>query len=58
VKENYLQIEKARKLDITEEVYVDIISKKTASLIAASCAAGAASVTVDEATIAKFYKFG
>src|SRR4030095_5757875 len=53
-----LQIEKARKLDITEEVYFDIISKKTASLIAASCAAGAASVTDDEATIAKFYKFG
>jgi octaprenyl-diphosphate synthase len=53
-----LQIEKARKLDITEEIYFDIISKKTASLIAASCAAGAASVTEDEATISKFYKFG
>src|SRR6187399_647503 len=53
-----LQIEKARRLDITEEVYFDIISKKTASLIAASCAAGAASVTEDEATISKFYKFG
>ncbi len=53
-----LQIEKARKLDITEEIYFDIIRKKTASLIAASCAAGAASVTDDEETIAKFYRFG
>ncbi|MEP6795350.1 MAG: polyprenyl synthetase family protein [Saprospiraceae bacterium] len=53
-----LQIEKARRLDITEEVYFDIISKKTASLIAASCAAGAASVTDDQDTIDKFYKFG
>jgi octaprenyl-diphosphate synthase len=53
-----LQIEKARKLDITEEIYFDIIQKKTASLIAASCAAGAASVTDDAATIQKFYQFG
>jgi octaprenyl-diphosphate synthase len=40
-----LQIEKARKLDITEDVYFDIIRQKTASLIAAACKAGAASVT-------------
>src|SRR5688500_13614046 len=53
-----LPIEKARKLDITEEVYFDIIRKKTASLIAASCASGAASVTDDEAMIEKFYRFG
>ncbi len=53
-----LQIEKARRLDITEEIYFDIIRKKTASLIAASCAAGAASVTEDESLIEKFYKFG
>ncbi|HZV69623.1 MAG TPA: polyprenyl synthetase family protein [Saprospiraceae bacterium] len=53
-----LQIEKARRLDITEEVYFDIIGKKTASLIAASCAAGAASVTDDQEMIDKFYKFG
>ena len=39
-----LQIEKARRLDITEEVYFDIIQRKTASLIAACCACGAASV--------------
>ena len=42
-----LQIEKTRHLDITEEVYFDIIRQKTASLIAASCAAGAASVSSD-----------
>lgn len=53
-----LQIEKARKLDITEEVYFDIIRQKTASLIASCCAAGAASVTNDEETIAKLKRFG
>ena len=36
-----LQIEKARKLDIDEGVYFDIIQKKTASLIASCCASGA-----------------
>jgi octaprenyl-diphosphate synthase len=39
-----LQIEKARTLDIKEEVYFDIIKMKTASLMASSCAIGAASV--------------
>ena len=37
-----LQIEKARKLDITEAIYFDIIRQKTASLIASCCAVGAA----------------
>ena len=40
-----LQLDKARKLDITEEEYFDIINGKTASLLAASCRAGAQSVT-------------
>jgi octaprenyl-diphosphate synthase len=53
-----LQMEKARKLDITEEVYFDIIRKKTASLIASCCASGAASVTEDEAMIEKMRLFG
>jgi octaprenyl-diphosphate synthase len=53
-----LQIEKARRLDITEEVYFDIIRKKTASLIAAACASGAASVSNDPVTIEKFYQLG
>ncbi len=53
-----LQIEKSRLLDITEEVYFDVIQKKTASLIASCCAAGAASVTQDQDTINKLKKFG
>jgi octaprenyl-diphosphate synthase len=53
-----LQIEKARRLDITEEIYFDIIRKKTASLIAASCAAGAASISDDKELIERFYRFG
>lgn len=39
-----LQIEKARKMDITEEVYFNVIKKKTASLISTCCEAGALSV--------------
>ena len=42
-----LQIEKARKLDITEDIYYDIIKNKTASLIASSCAVGGLSVDAD-----------
>jgi octaprenyl-diphosphate synthase len=53
-----LQIEKARKLDIDEGVYFDIIRKKTASLIASCCACGAASVTTDENIILKMQSFG
>ncbi|MBC9812533.1 polyprenyl synthetase family protein [Crocinitomicaceae bacterium CZZ-1] len=39
-----LQIEKARSLDITEEVYFEVIRKKTASLISTCCEVGAVSV--------------
>jgi len=53
-----LQIEKARRLDITEEVYYEIIRQKTATLIASCCAVGAASSGADEETIAKLKKFG
>src|SRR5436190_9909890 len=53
-----LQIEKARKLDITEEVYYDIIRAKTASLIASCCATGAASAGKDEAFIRRMHDFG
>ncbi len=42
-----LQAEKARKLDISEEVYFEIIRCKTASLIASACSAGTYSVTKD-----------
>jgi octaprenyl-diphosphate synthase len=53
-----LQMEKARKLNITEEVYYDIIRQKTASLLASCCAAGTASVTDDEEKIKAMYSFG
>jgi octaprenyl-diphosphate synthase len=53
-----LQIEKARKLDIKEDIYFDIIRKKTASLIASCCACGAASAGSDEAMIEKMRQFG
>ena len=53
-----LQIEKARKLDITEEVYFEIIRQKTATLIAACCAMGAAAVHADKADVEKMRKFG
>lgn len=53
-----LQIEKARKLDITEDVYYDIIRQKTATLIASCCASGANSVGADKATIEKMRLFG
>ena len=53
-----MQIEKARKLDITEDIYFKIIKAKTASLIKASCKAGAMSVTNDEAIIKQFGEIG
>ncbi len=53
-----LQIEKARRLDIEESVYYDIIRQKTASLIAAACCAGAASSTRDETLVERMRLFG
>ncbi len=53
-----LQIEKARRLDIDEAVYYEIIQQKTASLIASACAAGAASATEDQENIQKLHDFG
>ncbi|MBU3681171.1 MAG: polyprenyl synthetase family protein [Flavobacterium sp.] len=53
-----LQIEKARRLDITEEIYYEIIRKKTATLIASCCALGAKSVCDDEHKVAQMRKFG
>ena len=53
-----LQMEKARKLDIDEEVYYDIIRQKTASLIASCCSVGACSSGVDEGTVEKMRLFG
>lgn len=53
-----LQMEKARRLDIKEKIYYDVIKSKTASLIASACAAGAASVTNEEETIRAMHQFG
>ncbi|MDH5366939.1 MAG: polyprenyl synthetase family protein [Cyclobacteriaceae bacterium] len=53
-----LQMEKARKLDITEDVYYDIIKQKTASLIASCCAVGAASSGNENGTVEKMKLFG
>lgn len=53
-----LQIEKARRLDIVEEVYYEIIRKKTATLIAACCALGAKSVVEDDIKVEQMRKFG
>jgi len=53
-----LQLEKARKLDITEDVYYEIIRQKTATLIAACCEVGVLSNNVDEATAKKMQEFG
>ena len=53
-----LQIEKARRLDITEDIYYEIIKKKTATLIASCCALGAKSVIDDEVQVKNMRKFG
>ncbi len=53
-----LQMEKARKLDITEEVYFDIITKKTASLLASCCGIGAYSTTQDEQVLNDIIEMG
>jgi len=53
-----LQIEKARSLDIDEEVYYEVIRKKTATLIASCCALGACSVSASEVDVEKMRSFG
>jgi octaprenyl-diphosphate synthase len=53
-----IQIEKARRLDITEAVYFEIIRQKTATLIAACTGIGAASVGADEKEINLMRQFG
>ncbi|MES2617596.1 MAG: polyprenyl synthetase family protein [Bacteroidota bacterium] len=53
-----LQLEKARRLDITEDIYYDIITKKTASLIASCCAIGAAAAGANTEVIERMRQFG
>jgi octaprenyl-diphosphate synthase len=53
-----LQIEKARRLDINEEVYYQIIKQKTASLIASCCAVGASSTGAGQEVVERMRDFG
>jgi octaprenyl-diphosphate synthase len=53
-----LQIEKARRLDITEDIYYEIIRQKTATLIAACCSLGAAAVRPGSKDVEDMRKFG
>ena len=53
-----LQIEKSRRLDITEEIYYEIIRQKTASLIASCCAVGASSAGASDDMVEKMRAFG
>lgn len=53
-----LQIEKARRLDISEEIYFEIIRQKTATLIGSATASGAASVGADAQTVKNFWEMG
>ena len=53
-----LQMEKARKLDIDEVVYYDVIRKKTASLLASCFAAGAASTCNDPELVRRMWQIG
>src|SRR3954470_8873219 len=53
-----LQIEKARNLNLKEDIYYEIINGKTASLLSSACAAGAATTFKDECAIEKMQSFG
>lgn len=53
-----LQIEKVRRMDISEEVYYEVIRQKTASLIASCCAAGASSAGADDDIVKLMHSFG
>ncbi|MEO5683840.1 MAG: polyprenyl synthetase family protein [Chitinophagaceae bacterium] len=53
-----LQIEKARNLNLQEDIYFEIIKNKTASLLASSCAAGAYSTSQDQLAAARMRQFG
>jgi octaprenyl-diphosphate synthase len=53
-----LQIEKARNLNVREDIYFEIIRKKTASLIASCCSCGASSSGADTETVEKMRLFG
>ncbi|HTI94371.1 MAG TPA: polyprenyl synthetase family protein [Puia sp.] len=53
-----LQMEKSRSLNLSEDIYFEIIRSKTASLLASSCAAGAFAASNDEVLTEKLRQFG
>lgn len=53
-----LQIEKSRKLNLSEAIYFEIVKNKTASLLSSACAVGAYSTTKDLNITEKMKKFG
>ncbi len=53
-----LQIEKARNLNLKESIYFEIITNKTASLVASSCAAGASTTFTNQEAIERMRVFG
>jgi octaprenyl-diphosphate synthase len=53
-----LQLERARALNFSEEVYFDIVRQKTASLIAACCASGAVAGGASTEEVARMHRFG
>jgi octaprenyl-diphosphate synthase len=53
-----LQVEKVRRMDISEELYYEVIRQKTASLIASCCACGAQSAGASAEQVAQMHRFG
>jgi octaprenyl-diphosphate synthase len=53
-----LQMEKSRQLNITEDVYYEIIRQKTASLISSCCAVGASSAGASAEVVERMRQFG
>ncbi len=53
-----LQLEKARKLDVSKEIYFEVIRKKTASLLGSCFATGAYSTIKDREQIEKLWNVG
>lgn len=53
-----LQMEKSRSLNLDENVYLEIIQNKTASLLASACAAGAWSVSANHDMSQQMKRFG
>ncbi|MFT3823385.1 MAG: polyprenyl synthetase family protein [Chitinophagaceae bacterium] len=53
-----VQMAKSRKLNLDEKVYYEIITAKTASFLAAACAAGASTTFNDNTQVQQLHLFG